>query len=277
MNRCTLGVYEKSMPAELDWKQRLLLAQSAGFDYLEMSIDESDARLSRLRWSRQERLQLLQLTREIGFPVRTMCLSAHRKYPLGSPVRETEQAGLQIMDRALELADDLGIRLIQLAGYDVYYNAVSNADTGERFRRNIILAAEKAARLGIVLGFETMETDFMNTVEKAMAYVRAADSPYLQIYPDIGNVSNATDDLAGDLAAGRGHLAAAHLKETLPGIFRDLKFGEGRVDFALATDCLLKLGVRMYTAEFWDDGKGQYAQNLQKSHDFLRPYLQRGE
>ena len=43
-----------------------------------------------------------------------------------------------------------------------------------------------AAKYGIVMGFETMETPFMDTVEKAMEYVRIVDSPYLQIYPDIG-------------------------------------------------------------------------------------------
>lgn len=31
------------------------------------------------------------------------------------------------------------------------------------------------------LGFETMETPFMDTVEKAMHYVKLVDSPYLGV------------------------------------------------------------------------------------------------
>jgi hypothetical protein len=37
---------------------------------------------------------------------------------------------------------------------------------------------------GCHLAFETMETAFMNTVGKAMAYVDRIQSPYLQVYPD---------------------------------------------------------------------------------------------
>ncbi len=36
-----------------------------------------------------------------------------------------------------------------------------------------------AAQYGILLGLETMETPFMNSVEKAMNVVNAVDSPYL--------------------------------------------------------------------------------------------------
>lgn len=273
MTKCALGVYEKSMPASLSWRQKLTDARQAGFDYLEISIDESAERLSRLEWEKTERLQLLMLTRETELDIRSMCLSGHRKYPLGSPVAEIENKGIEIMEKALELSYDLGIRLIQLAGYDVYYNAVSNGDTKKRFTENILKAAEKAAGLGIMLGFETMENDFMNTIDKAMEYVRLANNPYLQLYPDVGNITNGTEDIVADIRSGKGHIAAAHLKDTLPGVFRNLKFGEGRVDFKTATQALLEQGVRTFTAEFWDDGKGQHRENLRKSHDFLRPFL----
>ena len=274
MTRCALGIYEKSMPDGLDWRRMLTQAQLAGFDFLEISIDESARRLSRLDWDKEERTRLLTLTREVGLDIRTMCLSGHRKYPLGSPVPEIERRGIEIMDCALELAYDLGIRLIQLAGYDVYYDAVSDADTRKRFAENIQISAEKAARLGILLGFETMETDFMNTVQKAMEYVSLVDSPYLQVYPDVGNLTNATADVAGDIRIGRGHIAAAHLKETKEGVFRDLFYGEGRVDFAALIPALMEQGVRLFTAEFWYDGQPAWEDRLCKASAFLRPFLQ---
>ena len=31
-----LGIYEKALPPELNWKERLLAAKEAGFDYVEM-------------------------------------------------------------------------------------------------------------------------------------------------------------------------------------------------------------------------------------------------
>ena len=35
-----LGLYEKSMPNTLSWEEKLKVVKEAGFDYLEMSIDE---------------------------------------------------------------------------------------------------------------------------------------------------------------------------------------------------------------------------------------------
>lgn len=41
-----LGLYEKSMPSTLTWVEKLTIAKKSGFDYLEISIDESDAKLA---------------------------------------------------------------------------------------------------------------------------------------------------------------------------------------------------------------------------------------
>ena len=62
----------------------------------------------------------------------------------------------------------------------------------------------------------------MDTVGKAMAYLHLVGSPYLGVYPDIGNLKNAAalygSNLLPDLELGRGHTYAAHLKETIPGV-----------------------------------------------------------
>jgi len=39
-----LGLYEKATPQELGWEERLQVAAECGFDYMEISVDESDAR-----------------------------------------------------------------------------------------------------------------------------------------------------------------------------------------------------------------------------------------
>ncbi len=54
----------------------------------------------------------------------SMCLSGHRKYSLGSSDPKICARGMEIMEKAIRLSEDLGIRIIQLAGYDVY-SAVS--------------------------------------------------------------------------------------------------------------------------------------------------------
>ena len=99
------------------------------------------------------------------------------------------------------------------------------------------------------------------------------NSPYLGVYPDIGNLTNGAKDVIADLRTGEGYICAAHLKETVPGVFRNRMFGDGKVDFAADIGELRRQGVGMYTAEFWYTGESDYRINLQKAHDYLRPYL----
>lgn len=266
----TLGLYEKSMPSELSWEEKLIQAKTAGYDFLEMSIDETEEKLKRLDMPKVERLKLAELMLKTGMPIRTMCLSGHRKYTLGSSNPSICARGMEIMEKAIALADDLGIRIIQLAGYDVYYEQ-SSLETKQRFLANLRKAVDAAARAGVVLGFETMETEFMNTVEKAMKYVTLVESSYLNIYPDIGNLTNASytykNDVLEDLYLGKGHLVAMHLKETVPGKFREIPFGTGHVDFEHGIKTAWDLGVRKYVAEFWYTGSPEWVEELKSAHD----------
>ena len=169
------------------------------------------------------------------------------------------------MEKAIGLAEDLGVRIIQLAGYDVYYEE-STEETRAYFLENLKKATEMAARAGVLLGFETMETEFMNTVEKSMKYVDMVSSVYLNVYPDIGNTTNAAKtygtDVLDDLRTGKGHLVAMHLKETKPGLFREIPFGEGHVDFESAIRTAWELGIRRYVTEFWYTGNPAWKEDL---------------
>ena len=82
-----LGIYEKALPKTLSWPERLALAKSCGFDFVEMSIDETDERLSRLSWSASQRAALVEAMLESGVAIPSMCLSAHRRFPFGSRCR----------------------------------------------------------------------------------------------------------------------------------------------------------------------------------------------
>ncbi len=274
----TLGLYEKSMPSSLSWREKLQAAKEAGFDFVEISIDETEEKLKRLDMPIEERLNLVQTMNEIGVPIRTMCLSGHRKYPLGSNDPKICARGIEIMQKAIQLAEDLGIRIIQLAGYDVYYED-STLETKKRFLQNLKKAAHMAEKAGVLLGFETMETEFMNTVEKAMKYVTLVDSIYLNVYPDIGNITNAAvsykTDVLEDLYIGKGRLVAMHLKETVPGKFREIPFGTGHVNFEQAIHTAWELGVRKFVTEFWYIGNPNWKDDLVFAHDMFSQILNR--
>lgn len=262
-----LGVYEKATPAELSWEERLEAAMEAGFDYIEMSIDETDMRMSRLDWCDEQIYELLETEKRVGIPIETICFSAQRKYPLGS--RKWEKEAKELLRKGVLFARKMGIRIIQTQGYDCYYEETSDKTTRERFYRNLEEGTMFAASHGVMLAMETMENDFMNTVEKAMHSVNRVNSPYLQVYPDIGNISNATKDVAGDITTGRGHIAAAHLKETVIGKFREIPYGTGQVDFPGAIAKLYEHGVRRYVAEYWYCGEENWREIARSNREFL--------
>lgn len=235
---------------------------------MEISIDESGEKQQRLVSDSFIR-ETQHAVAKIGMPIKTMCLSGHRKYPLGSKNPSDIEKSLFMMQKAVDFACAVGIRIIQLAGYDVYYETGDEL-TRDGFLLNLKKCVEMAERDGVILAFETMETDFMNTVGKAMHYVKLINSPYLQVYPDIGNIRNATENYLDDIRSGAGHIVAAHLKETKEGIFRDMEYGQGRVDFEESVRELRNLGVGLFTCEFWYDKKTDPLIYIQRNIDYLK-------
>jgi L-ribulose-5-phosphate 3-epimerase UlaE len=94
MFKMPVGLYEKALPASMCWEERLTAAGQAGYDFVEISIDETDERLARLDWPTSERAELRRSIANSGVQIMTMCLSGHRKYPLGSHDPELRQQTL---------------------------------------------------------------------------------------------------------------------------------------------------------------------------------------
>lgn len=268
-----LGMYEKAVPATLDWRERLEAAKDCGYDFVEISIDETDERLVRLDWTAEQRRELVRVQEEAGMPIRSLCLSAHRKYPLGASDPAVRARSLEIAEKAIGLAADLGVRIVMLAGYDVYYEEGSD-ETRAHFAENLAKVTEMAAREGVLLGFETMETPFMDTVEKAMRYVDLIGSPYLNVYPDLGNITNASliygKPVSEDVLTGRGHIIATHCKETVAGRYREVPFGTGTTDYEGALDQLIPMGVRRFVAEMWYTGADNWEDEVAEGARFVR-------
>ncbi len=169
MRQHPLGIYEKALPKHLSWPERLALAKACGFDFVEMSVDESDERLARLSWSKAQRLALVEAVLETGIRIPSMCLSGHRRFPFGSHDPALRQRAFDVMEQAIQLAKDVGIRTIQLAGYDVYYEE-QDEGTLARFSEGMQWAVERAAAAQVMLAVEIMDTAFMNSIGKWKAW-----------------------------------------------------------------------------------------------------------
>ncbi|MDK2819764.1 MAG: L-ribulose-5-phosphate 3-epimerase [Mycoplasmataceae bacterium] len=225
-----LGIYEKAINNKFSWEDKIIITAKAGFKFIELSIDESDSRLQRLDWKKEKIEELKDLLKSHNVEINSICLSAHRRFPFGSHDMVVRNKAREIMTKALEFAKTLGVTVIQLAGYDVYYEESDN-ETVENFVQGIIWSVQEAKKYNIILAFEIMDTPFMGTISKAMKYVNQINSPLLKIYPDLGNISQWTDSLEEEFEIGKNHIVGLHFKDTKPGIFKCVPFGQGTVDF----------------------------------------------
>lgn len=270
-----LGIYEKALPPGESWLARLQLARELGFDFVEMSVDETDERLTRLDWDREQRLALVNAIAATGIRVPSMCLSAHRRFPLGSQNDTIREQGLTIMHKAIALAQDVGIRVIQLAGYDVYYQE-ANEITRERFRDGLQQAVEMASRAQVTLAMEIMDYPLMNSISKALGYANYLNNPWFQLYPDIGNLSAWDNDVQMELRAGQGHIVAVHVKDTQPGIFKNVPFGTGVVDFERCFTTLKESGYRgPYLIEMWSENAPDPIKEVIAARDWVKQRMER--
>ena len=227
------------------------IAKDAGYDFIEISIDETDERMARLKWDREKVGELVSTIQKNDMPILTMCLSGNRRYPIGSEDDEKRTLGTNLIKDAVDFAVDIGIRIVQLASYDEYYEE-QNDRTRELFYQSLEEVVEYAAGRGICLAFETMDTELIDSIEKAMKYVHRINSPYLQVYPDVGNITAMGKDIAEDFLSGTGHIVAIHLKDTKPGIVREIPYGEGIVDFKEFFKVIDKMNYKgLFVAEMW--------------------------
>ena len=253
-----IGIYEKAIPNAFDWEQKIKVAKAAGFDFIEISVDESDERLSRLEWTKEERKNLVKLFKENNLAFESMCLSGHRRFPFGSKDEETRKKAYEIMDKAIELALDLGVKNIQLAGYDVYYEE-STMESLDLFREGLQYSAKKAEENNIMLTIEIMDTWLCGTISRAMEFCDFVGSENLKVYPDLGNLTQWTDDPSSELTKHIDNIVAIHLKDTKPGVFKCVPFGEGSVLFGELFQTLRSLDYnRPFLIEMWADNTKEY-------------------
>lgn len=269
-----VGLYEKALPPEWPWKQRLDAAARAGYRYLEISIDETDDRLARLENPAEQR-EIREAIAGCGVPLLTMCLSAHRRFPLGSADATLRERAYEIMRRSIDFAVFAGVRIVQVSGYDVFYEP-HTADAAARYIEGLHMATEWASQAGVMLALENVDVPISASLQDSMKLVAAMDSPWFQIYPDMANVAAMGYDPCAELALCERHMAAVHVKDGRLNVLRGVPFGAGIVPFDNVFSTLRGMGFcGPMTVEMW----AQYASDpfdaARQARTFVQDLLDR--
>ncbi len=270
-----LGIYEKALPpgsagwSGCSWRRRwvLILWKCLSMKRTFALRDWTGAPSSVWRWSRR------WLTPASGYHRCALAPIAVFRWV----VKTTRCVirGLEIMRKAIQLAQDVGIRVIQLAGYDVYYQQ-ANDETRRRFRDGLKQSVEMASRAQVTLAMEIMDYPLMNSISKALGYAHYLNNPWFQLYPDIGNLSAWDNDVQMELKAGSGHIVAVHVKDTKPGVFKNVPFGEGVVDFERCFETLKQTGYcGPYLIEMWSETSADPLAEVAKARDWVKARMAR--
>ncbi len=252
----SFGLYEKALPDTLDWPQRLGQVREAGYDFVEISIDESDERIGRLDWDMDKKRALRGAVDESGVRITTMCLSGLQRYPLGSTYPELRKKGMEMLKKAIDFALDTGIRVVQVAGYDSAYDEESTEETAENFIENFEKGLQYASKLGMHLAIENIGYSLMNSLETIMKYVKRYRTPYFTTYADVGNMRAVGLDIRREFEIAKGYISAIHVKDVMENVIRRIPFGEGIMDFHEAFRVIRDSGFSgPVLIEMWADGR----------------------
>lgn len=274
----TLGIYEKALVENPlatgdDWRRFLEQVPAAGFGYLDLSVDESPEREARLEWGRDTRLMVRRAVETVGTMIGGICLSVHRRIGPGSADPAVRERARQVMIQGLRLCHDLGVGVLQVAGYYCYYED-PNPDAERHYGQLLADAVPLAARLGVIMGIENVDGTDVTSVRKAMQFVEAVDSPYLQVYPDLGNIAEQGLDPDVELAAGRGHMVALHAKDVRRGEPRRVDMGTGIVDWDRSFELLRAQGwAGRMMIEMWNDDAPDSVERSGRAREFITEHL----
>lgn len=251
-----IGIYEKALNKKFSWDQKFKIAKKAEFDFIEISIDETDYRINRLFWKDSQIYKLRDLATNNGMYINSMCLSANRRFPLGSKNFDVRKKGLEIIEKALLFSKKMGIRIVQLAGYDEYYNPQDEI-TKRYFIENMKVVCELAQYYSVQIAFESMDTPFMGSLTRILNVIKMLDSPMLGVYPDIGNLTQfAKENFDSEIALSKNKIVAFHFKDTTPTTFKCIPFGKGTVDFVKAFKAIFNINYHgPYMIEMWNENK----------------------
>lgn len=178
--------------AGADLKENMLLAKDAGFDGIELALDEKG--LVSLESTKEDILKVKAMAEEIGLELYSVASGLYWTYNYTSANEENRKKAKEITKKQLEVASWLGCDTIlvvpgavnvafepgsEIVEYDVAY---------ERALEALRELAPYAGELNVSIGVENVWNKFLLSPLEMAAFIDAVGSEYVGAYFDVGNV-----------------------------------------------------------------------------------------
>jgi len=174
-----------SLPPGTDVEGGMKLAEQAGFEAIELAVDET-GELS-LETGAADLARIRDLAAKIGVQLPTVATGLGWAYPVVGPDPAVCAKGKQVVRKCLEIAEALGAGVILVVPGSVTDTFPYDAAVDQLVASFQELGPEAEAR-GVVIGLENVWNKFMLSPLEFARLVDAIDQPFVQAYFDVGNV-----------------------------------------------------------------------------------------
>jgi sugar phosphate isomerase/epimerase len=222
-----------------DWQGALQAAAQLGYDALEVSLRQSEAR---------HLDELARSVEEAGLP---MCAIATGQSYLhdGLSLVSLDPAKQELLARRMRAFIEFAARWQAVLIIGGIRGRFEPDESTRSKQREAALAAVRslaayAAPQGVRLAIEPLnryETNFLNTIAEALLFVDEVGAPNLGILPDTFHMNIEEPCLAEALKAAAGKIAHVHFADS-----NRLAPGDGHIDFGELTQVLTRIGYRGY-------------------------------
>jgi L-ribulose-5-phosphate 3-epimerase len=238
-------------------------AKKIGFDGIEFDLARDYK--SDVLWTREGRQRLLDLARETGVEVASVCLGALWGQTFASDDAGDRERAREIVTAAAQFTPELGTRVILVPVVGV---EGQDAETGvERWAEGLRATAAAAEASGAILALENVGRSPANSAPAIAGLLDAVGSPAVRAYYDVGNGTSLGYDPLAELKLLGDRIAQVHIKGA-----RSAQLWEGTLDMAAVARTLKEIGYDGYLV-FETQATEQPTEGAARNLALLRDYI----
>lgn len=186
------GINAWSFPSGLNVRQMIELAADAGFDGIELALNET-GELS-LESSEQEIRAIRQIAADTGIELASLASGLYWDYPFTSTKAETRSKAQDIVKKQLEFAEILGVDTILVVPGAVGVDFIPQAEVVPYDKaydyalESFVKLAPVAKSHRVSIGIENVWNKFLLSPLEMRDFIDTIGSDYVGSYLDVGNV-----------------------------------------------------------------------------------------
>jgi len=212
-------------------------AQKLGFDGIEFDLARDYTH--DMLWTREGRRSLLDMAKETGVEVASVCLGALWAQTFASDDAGDRERAREIVTEAARFTPELGphVILVPIVGVEGQDNAVGV----ERWVEGLRGCAPVAEQTGAILALENVGRSPARSAASILDLIERVGSPAVKAYYDVGNATSFGFDATEELRQLNGRIAQVHIKGA-----RSAQLWEKTLDMAAVARTLKEIGYDGY-------------------------------